>query len=170
MGTTEVSRLPYPELTDIPDVPADMKELADAIEVMGSTLSANLLGRLKLPKVYQAWRDRDDAVSSSVWGTAVGLFEPNVPKGTLLVFSTFIWRCGAGYSWFETKVSGTRIYGSVVDSGPGDKQSITTLVGTIPHPGGDLNIASSFGFSVQDCWILHGSNLFATIFPDAPTA
>lgn len=170
MGTTDINHLPYPELVDPPDIPADMKELADAVEALATNLSSNLLGKLKLPKVYQSIRTQDDGVPNATWGNAAGLFTTNVPKGTLLVQSVFHWKAASGYCWFGTKVNGTLVpYAYYIGSAPANANQVTTLVGSVAFPGGNLTVGSEFGFTVGDCWILNGSLVVATILPDAPT-
>ena len=47
MGTTPTYALPYPELTDVANVPADMRELAEAVEGSMGAYSTPRAARLK---------------------------------------------------------------------------------------------------------------------------
>lgn len=170
MGTTEPNNLPYPELSDLPDIPADMRELAESVESLATALSSNLLAQFQLPKVYSGVRTQDDGVASPQWGNAAGLFATNVPKGTLMVYSVYYWRSAPGYSWFRTKVNGSVVPGGLfIDSGPGGEQIATTSVSSVAFAGGNLTVGTEFGFTTGDCFILNGSQVIATIFPDPPT-
>ena len=161
MGTTSAHGLPYPELTDVPDVPADMKELADAIETVIPSVAASFS-----PVVLQAVRTQNDAVATATWGTAVNL-SATVPKGTAVVQSLFHWKSSAGYSWLQVKVNGVYTPPAInyIASGQPSSQQATTLVSTVAHPGGTLTAVTEFGFSSQDVWILNGSLIVVTLYP-----
>jgi hypothetical protein len=80
MGTTPNLSLPYPELSDSPDVPRDIKALAEAIEGTG-------LYRVVYGFVNAGTIGGVEAGSAYVWNVP----QPNPPMNTV-VYASATWR------------------------------------------------------------------------------
>jgi hypothetical protein len=72
MGNTPKYRLPYPELTDPPNVPSDVKKLADAVETALDSTKAVLHASSASPVAVSAtvWTPLDVAVQDEAFNVA----------------------------------------------------------------------------------------------------
>lgn len=165
MGTTDIFKLPWPELVDPADGPDGFQDLAVASEVA-----------LKLQTVRKLWtvrRNQNNAVPVATWGNVVDITIPNAeaPVGLYMVLAAVSW---TGWScWHRVQFNGVNA-GDYVTSTNNQTQTfsdqVTPVLATYQHTGGSLRVDIDFGFGAADVTIKAGSLCTVSYCGNGPTA
>ena len=153
--------LPSPVPSDPPDVPGDMKALADRLDQVIPVA----------PVAYRSARSVDGTAAASQEATAAEFATgSSMPAGVLVCWATFYWNSTADGAYFFIMIDGQHVpgAGSYLDNENPNKKHVTTIMAIKDVPAGNHVVSAKLTSSASGTTqVFAGCQVSAVVYPQA---